>query len=89
MASLEKRTSDGSDDHIGKTVHTAAYSLDERRRAALAEVDNAKFSYVTLAPHPTLLHLGLQVVPFQSLHGSRRGFLHRRVSPPLSVPKPA
>ena len=54
MASLEKRTSDGSDDHIGKTVHTAAYSLDERRRAALAEVDNAKFSYVTLASHPAL-----------------------------------
>ena len=39
---------------------------------------------------PPYLHLAPpQVVPFQSLHGSRRGFLHRRVSPPLSVPKPA
>ena len=54
MASLEKRASDGSDDHVGKTVQTATYSLDERRRAALAEVDNAKFSYVTLLSHPTL-----------------------------------
>ena len=26
-----------------------AYTLDERRRAALAEIDNAKFSYVMIA----------------------------------------
>jgi len=45
MATLEKRTSDGSDDLVGKNVHTAAYSLDERRRAALAEIDKAKFSW--------------------------------------------
>ncbi|KAK2463460.1 hypothetical protein APHAL10511_004546 [Amanita phalloides] len=44
MASLEKRTSDNSDE-VGKNVQTATYSLDERRRLALAEVDNAKFSW--------------------------------------------
>ena len=54
MASLEKRASDRSDDDVGKNVQTTAYSLDERRRAALAEVDNAKFSYVSLASHLTL-----------------------------------
>lgn len=43
MATLEKHTSDGSDD---KNVHITAYSLDERRRVALAEIDKAKFSYV-------------------------------------------
>ena len=26
-----------------------AYTLDEKRRAALAEIDNAKFSYVMIA----------------------------------------
>ena len=29
-----------------KVHEQGAYSLDERRRAALAEVDSAKFSYV-------------------------------------------
>jgi hypothetical protein len=28
----------------------AAYAIDQRRRAALAEIDNAKFSYVLAAP---------------------------------------
>ncbi|KAF8349024.1 inorganic phosphate transporter [Amanita rubescens] len=42
MATLEKHTSDDSDD---KNVHTVAYSLDERRKLALAEIDNAKFSW--------------------------------------------
>ena len=52
MATLEKRGSEGSDDHPGKAPAVAAYSLDERRRAALAEVDNAKFSCVS-PPLPT------------------------------------
>jgi len=42
---LEKRSSEGSDDRVGKTPVVSAYSLDERRRAALAEIDNAKFSW--------------------------------------------
>lgn len=29
---------------IGKGANVAAFTLDEKRRAALAEVDNAKFS---------------------------------------------
>lgn len=44
MATLEKRASEGSDEHVNKAP-VAAYSLDERRRAALEEVDNAKFSW--------------------------------------------
>ncbi|KIL58048.1 hypothetical protein M378DRAFT_346138 [Amanita muscaria Koide BX008] len=44
MATLEKRTSEGYDDEVDKAPVVAAYSLDERRMAALAEVDNAKFS---------------------------------------------
>jgi len=39
----EKHASDGGSDT--KEVHTATYVLDERRRAALAEIDNAKFSW--------------------------------------------
>ena len=40
----EKDSSHGS---IGpKGAHNAAYTLDQRRRAALAEVDNATFSSV-------------------------------------------
>lgn len=35
--------SNNSSDHLEKGA-TAAYTLDEKRRAALAEVDNAKFS---------------------------------------------
>lgn len=38
----EKDSSHGS---VGaKGVHNAAFTLDQRRRAALAEVDNASFS---------------------------------------------
>lgn len=42
MDSLEKASSNGS---LGKNRGTAV-TLNERRRAALAEIDNAKFSYV-------------------------------------------
>jgi hypothetical protein len=49
---------------------------------------NSRMSPLLLIP--PCLHLAPQVVPFQSLYGSRRRFLHRRVCPqPLSVPKPA
>lgn len=48
----EKRpSSEGSLPRLGRTQNgkeAAAYSLDERRRAALAEIDNAKFSCVFL-----------------------------------------
>lgn len=50
MATVEnngtKRAS--SEGSLGNNVEkgNGAYSLDERRRAALAEIDNAKFSYV-------------------------------------------
>jgi MFS transporter, PHS family, inorganic phosphate transporter len=43
----EKASSTGSypQAHMDKT-NDVAYVLDERRRAALADVDNAEFSYV-------------------------------------------
>jgi PHS family inorganic phosphate transporter-like MFS transporter len=45
MASLkEKESSDGSSDRVA-VQNNEAFALDERRRAALAEVDNAKFSW--------------------------------------------
>jgi PHS family inorganic phosphate transporter-like MFS transporter len=43
MAHLEKTSSTGSDPQVHKATN-AAYLIDERRRAALAEIDNAKFS---------------------------------------------
>jgi len=46
MASYnEKASSSGSQEKVVARAD-AAYVLDERRRAALAEVDNAKFSCV-------------------------------------------
>lgn len=51
MASYqEKGSTEGSQEKVGRAV----YVLDERRRAALAEVDNAKFSYV----YPNTVMLG-------------------------------
>lgn len=45
MANFEKGSSaDGSDHQIHKTGNPA-YLIDERRRAALAEIDNARFSW--------------------------------------------
>jgi PHS family inorganic phosphate transporter-like MFS transporter len=44
MANFEKGSSaDGSDPQVNKAVNPA-YLIDERRRAALAEIDNAQFS---------------------------------------------
>ncbi|KAF8626413.1 hypothetical protein AX17_006580 [Amanita inopinata Kibby_2008] len=45
MASLAKRPSDGSNFQVDKVPESAVYTLDDRRRAALAEIDNAKFSW--------------------------------------------
>ncbi|PFH52894.1 hypothetical protein AMATHDRAFT_55725, partial [Amanita thiersii Skay4041] len=42
MAALEKQSSSGASSQEKRDV---SYTLDERRRAALAEVDNAKFSW--------------------------------------------
>jgi hypothetical protein len=36
---------DRASDHSDPKHAASPYSLDEKRRAALAEVDNAKFSY--------------------------------------------
>lgn len=44
MAYQEKDVSNTTQE---RPVQDVAYALDERRRAALAEVDNAKFSYVS------------------------------------------
>ena len=75
----EKHHSDGGSDP--KEVHTAHYVLDERRRAALAEIDNAKFSY---APSPLLEFSQFltrpQVVPCQGVHCRWCRLLYRCVS---------
>lgn len=42
MANFEKSSADGSDQ--AHKPGNPAYLIDERRRAALAEIDNAKFS---------------------------------------------
>ncbi|KDQ57017.1 hypothetical protein JAAARDRAFT_157055 [Jaapia argillacea MUCL 33604] len=44
MSGIENMSSNESDPQLGKGGHSA-YVLDERRRAALSEVDNAKFSW--------------------------------------------
>jgi hypothetical protein len=52
---LEKGSSAGSYPQLHKTTVNNATSfvdMDERRRAALAEIDNAKFSYVILSNFP-------------------------------------
>lgn len=53
MASFQERGSTNSDQEVKPTVSNA---LAEQRRAALAEIDNAKFSYAfivftALDPH--------------------------------------
>jgi hypothetical protein len=45
MSDIEKASRDES--ASGLAHHgNVAYTIDQRRRAALAEIDNAKFSYV-------------------------------------------
>lgn len=48
--SIEKVSQDGSDPQLVKPSANS-YDLGERRRAALADVDNAKFSYVPQKYH--------------------------------------
>ncbi|KAF8622559.1 hypothetical protein AX15_006909 [Amanita polypyramis BW_CC] len=45
MATIEKRSTEGSDDQVKTGAETGVYALDERRKAALAEIDGAKFSW--------------------------------------------
>ena len=48
MASYQEKVStEGSQEKVA-SGSKAVFVLDERRRAALAEVDNAKFSYVLI-----------------------------------------
>lgn len=69
----------------GKTGKTSnAYLIDERRRAALEEIDNAKFSCVCF---PTTFKIRaypdigpFQLFPCQGLLGGWSWLLHRRVS---------
>ena len=49
MASYQEKGSTGSQEKVAPGSK-AVYVLDERRRAALAEVDNAQFSYVHPRP---------------------------------------
>ena len=53
MATIDARTNekDGSlDSSDARPGRTTAYDLDSRRRAALAQADNASFSSVLLFP---------------------------------------
>lgn len=67
---VEKTSSHGSD------PKNVAYTLDQRRRAALAEVDNASFSYVSLFSLICLASHILQMVPCQGRLGRQCRFLH-------------
>ena len=60
-----------------------AYALDERRRAALADVDNASFSCVFCmrCPFPSqLITSAVKLVPPESVPRSGCRLLHGRVS---------
>lgn len=82
MANLDHEKS--NDSYPQATKHgrdDVTFVLDERRRAALADVDNAEFSYVfSYLPFLTPSHL-LQLVPCQSLPRRWCWLLYRCVSP--------
>jgi hypothetical protein len=83
----DQHASDGGSDF--KERLTRPYNaLDRRRRAALAEIDNAKFSSVVSASKPfcPCLLISTQVVPLQSVRGRRGWVLRRCVSPSLPSP---
>ena len=64
--------------------------LNERRRAALAEIDNAPFSCALLPLFTAIPSHLLQLVPRQSLFGRRGRLLYRRVrfiSLPRTTPR--
>jgi PHS family inorganic phosphate transporter-like MFS transporter len=77
MASFHEKGSVGSGDKVA-TRNDAAFALDERRRAALAEVDNAKFSCVFL----------LKSLIFISLILSSDGSMQKSASSLVSVSSP-
>jgi hypothetical protein len=71
----EKRTSDNGSNL--KDVRAIHYVLDERRRAALAEIDNAKFSYVAFpSTFSSCLTIYTQMVPRQSVRCRWRRVLY-------------
>jgi len=79
MASFHEKGSVGSGDKVVTTARNdAAFALDERRRAALAEVDRAKFSCVFL----------LKSLIFISLILSLDGSTQKSASSPVSVSSP-
>jgi PHS family inorganic phosphate transporter-like MFS transporter len=60
MANIDHEKASDSDSYPQVAKHgrrdDVAYALDERRRAALADVDNAEFSYVFELFYFTLSH---------------------------------
>ena len=84
MASYHERetVSTASTDDRATARHDTAVILSERRRAALAEVDNAKFSYVCLIdPQLGMSLIISQMVPRKGLHGRGSRVLYRCVRP--------
>lgn len=76
----EKLSPSTSNDDKVAAAKARYIDLDEKRRAALAEIDNASFGCVASAcPLPRLPHPASQLVPHQDLFGCRRWLLHRCV----------
>jgi hypothetical protein len=48
MASVDEKSSNNGSTEAKGNPSGGAFDLDQSRRAALAEVDNAKFSYVSM-----------------------------------------
>jgi hypothetical protein len=85
MATIDARPNekDGSLDSSDGRPTGRAHDLDARRRAALAQADEATFSSVPLfLPHllPLLTIIVSQMVPYEGLRRRRCRFLHRCVS---------
>ena len=77
MASYHEQGSASDVDTKQPVVTTHTYTVAERRKAALAEVDNAKFSYVVVSSAFYIVKLPIfQLVPCQSLHRRWCRFLH-------------
>ena len=77
MASYHEQGSASDVDTKQPVVATHTYTVAERRKAALAEVDNAKFSYVVVSSAFYIVKLPIfQLVPCQSLHRRWCRFLH-------------
>jgi hypothetical protein len=59
----ERSSTHGSDEKVVGGRPTAQHILDERRRAALAEIDNAAFSYVVLFMITALVDTDVRLSP--------------------------